>query len=229
MPTPKSTTTPATEGQKDKITRLVEEVGSDTLQKLGLTKDDAQRLLNKGGDFKKALAGPIAEAIRRFSTAPNIVIVPDISAVELTAQVKRGVKVGDKELPLTHLDSDYEKWGFYGGVDGKPISGRGKKFEAMIWKPELKSGETITSEAVREHFRKLVFYGHAGAFTAWRKTCGLSGYHASIPEDAGCWRYSGGLYVPYSIFVGDRRELYHGWLGDGWDGRWSFVAFCEIS
>ena len=43
----------------------------------------------------------------KSTTTPstNIILVPDLSAVDLTAQLKRGMKVGDKELPLTYLDS----------------------------------------------------------------------------------------------------------------------------
>jgi hypothetical protein len=160
----------------------------------------------------------------------HIVIVPDIFAVELTALTKRGVRVGDGELPLTNLDSDYERWDFYRGVDGSVISGRGQCFETLVWKPKFKDDETISSEAVRVHFRELGFYGHAGAFTEWRRTCGLTGWHISIPENNGCWRHPrGGLYVPYSVFVSRDRELNQDWFGHAWDERWSFVGFRVVS
>ncbi len=158
------------------------------------------------------------------TTSPtNIVIVPDMLAIDLIAATKR-------ELNLTYLDSEYAAWDYYRGVDGTVINGRGKKFEVMVWKPELKPGERITSEAVRSHLRELGFHGHTGAFTAWRKTCALSGYHASIPEDNSCWRHSDGrLCVPSSDFDGGLRGLYRDWLGNDWSGRCSFVAFREIS
>lgn len=154
----------------------------------------------------------------------NIVVVPDLSATELTALAKL-------ELQLTYLDSDYAAWDFYMSFDGEPVEGRGKQFEVMIWKPELGLHERISSEAVREHFRKLGFYGHAAAFTEWRRNNpNLMGYHASIPEDRACLRGGGGyLSVPHSGFGVDYRKLDYGWIVSGWDGHWSFVAFRDVS
>ena len=149
----------------------------------------------------------------------DIVVVPDLAAVDLTALVKR-------ELDLTYIDPDYEQWDYYQGVDKSEIRGCGQKFEALVWKPDLKPDEKISFEAVRAHFRELDAIGHVGAFTQWLRTCGLEGYHASIPEDNACWPDSRGrLHAPCSIFVGGNRWLYHRWIGCGWDGYWSFVGF----
>jgi hypothetical protein len=118
------------------------------------------------------------------------VVVPDLAAVDLTALV-------ENELDLTYLDSDYRWWDYYRGNDGAAINGRGRKYEVLIWKPELKPDEIISSEAVRNHFKELRAFGHTGAFTQWRRVCGFNGYHASIPEDDGCFRLEDGdLSVP---------------------------------
>jgi hypothetical protein len=46
--------TPATDGQKKQVSRLIEEVGEYVL-KSGISKEDAQRLLERGGEFKGEL------------------------------------------------------------------------------------------------------------------------------------------------------------------------------
>ncbi len=215
-------TKPATDGQRKQIVRLIEEVGTEALKSLGLNREDAQRLLRAGNKFKPELEKVIVPLVQRFSTAPNIIVVPDLAAVDLTALVQR-------ELNLTYLDPDYANWDYYQGVDKSVIRGRGLKFEVLTWKPDLKPNEAISSEEVRAHFRELNAFGHVGAFTQWRRTCGLEGFHVSIPEDNACWRTSRGrLCAPCSIFGGGRRELGRSWLGDDWDGDWSFVAFREI-
>lgn len=154
---------------------------------------------------------------------PNIVVVPDMAAVDLTALV-------EKELDITHLDSNHMQWDYYRGLDGSEILGRGRKYEVLIWKPDLKPNETIPYEAVRGHFKESGgFYGHAAAFTQWRRVCGLNGYHATILDDNGCYRdTSGGLCVPCSNFGDVDRKLNQRWLVDDWLVIWSFVAFREL-
>jgi hypothetical protein len=217
--------TPVTSGQKKSIVRLVEEVGENSLNELSLTKDDAQRLLGKGGEFKSRLHKLLSPLIQEFSVAPNIVIVPDLAAVDLTALTKR-------DLKLTYTDGDYERWNYYTDLKGQPIAGRGLTFEASIWKPELKPDETIGSDVVRAYFRDHGgFYGHTGAFTQWRRqNPSLQGHHASILEDNVCWRRSRGrLYVPGSDFDGGDRRLNRYWIDGDWPVHWSFVAFREVS
>ena len=148
----------------------------------------------------------------------RFIFVPDVEATELTAIAKQ-------ELDLTYINSDYELWDYYQGNDGKPISGRGKVFEVMMWKP----GREVSTEEVRRHFEAEGFTGHAGAFTQWRRVCGLQGFHASIPDDNGCWRRSdGALCAPYSYFSDGYRKLDHRWVNGRWDLSWSFVAFREL-
>jgi len=214
----------ASDGQQKQIIRLVEEVGQNALKELGLSKDDAQRLLGMGGDFKQELARVLKPVVERYSTAPNIVLVPDLAAVDLTALAK-------KDLNPTYLDPDYARCDYYRGVDGQVIKGRGLKFEAMIYKPELGPNDVIGSEAIRAYFRERGFTGHAGAFTQWcRQNPGLTGYHASILEDNACWRSSrGDLCVPSSFFGGGHRKLDQDWTDRAWNDYWSFVAFREVS
>lgn len=159
-----------------------------------------------------------------MTTESNSIIVQDMFAVDLTALAKR-------DLDLHYIDPDYERWDFYRDNKGNPISGRGKKFEVMIWRPELKSNETISSEQVRCHFRRLGFVGHAGAFTEWRRqNPTLMGHYASVLENDACWRRSsnGDLFVPYSDFGEGSRNLSQYWLINRWYGHWQFVAFREV-
>ena len=136
----------------------------------------------------------------------NVIDVPDLDAVDLTALTKL-------HCDLSFLDRDYAGWDFYHGVDGKPISGRGKRFEFMTWDP----GREVGSDVVHAYFEELGFYGHAGAFTAFVKQRKPVGSYASIPDDNACWRFSDG-----------RRELRHEWINLGWADRLVFVAFREL-
>lgn len=150
--------------------------------------------------------------------ACNVIEVPDIDAMDLTALTK-------SHCGLTYLDRDYAKWDFHRGIDGNPISGRGKRFEVMTWEPK----RNVKPDEVRAYFKNRGFYGHTGAFTAFIKERKPNGYHASIPEDNGCWRYSaGGLCVPRSSLDDDNRALYQSWLDNDWDSGWVFVAFREL-
>ncbi|MBP9747641.1 hypothetical protein KBD13_01760 [Patescibacteria group bacterium] len=151
--------------------------------------------------------------------ARNVIEVPDLDAVDLTALTK-------SHCGLMYLDSDYAKWDFHRGIDGNPISGRGKRFEVMTWEPK----RHVKSDEVRAYFKERGFYGHTGAFTAFIKERKPKGCHASIPEDNGCWRSSDGrLYVPYSNFNDSDRGLIQGLLDSDWASVcWVFVAFREL-
>ncbi len=153
----------------------------------------------------------------------NIVIVPHMAAVDLTALV-------EKKFKLKFLDPNYRRWNYYRDVDGSEIPGPGRKYEVLVWNPELEPKEFISSDAIRDHFRRLNAFGHAGAFMQWRRVCGLSGHHATILEDSDCYRDEGGnLRVLYSRFVDGDRRLDMSWFDNDWDDNWSFVAFRELA
>lgn len=214
--------TPATDGQRDSILELIRHAGRSVLAELGFTNEEAQEILRKGGDFKKEAGAVLRPLLQCFSVPPHIILVPDLPAAGLTALLKR-------ERKLTYLDPDQEAWDFYTGLDGKPIPGRGKKFEARVWKPDLKPGQVISSDAVRDHFRQEGFTGNVGAFTQWLRQVDPAGYYASIPDDNGCWRSADrDLYAPFSFFDDGYRKLRRHWIGGGWIGDWSFVGFREI-
>ena len=154
--------------------------------------------------------------------SPNIVVVPDMAALDLTALV-------EKELNLTYLESLYRKWDYHVGNDGTEIVGRGRRYEALIWKPELRYGEGISSIAVRRHFKKEKAYGHPGAYMQWRRTCGLSGYHASIFDDRACYETpTGVLFISFSCFLEGFSAIRLQFIGTEWSRDFSFVAFREI-
>lgn len=171
----------------------------------------------------------------------NIIQVPDMSAVELTALAKR-------DLNLTCLDRDYAEWDFYHDVNGDSIPGRGKQFEVMVWRPELEAGESISSQQVRNHFSQIGFIGNTAAFTEWRRqNPSLLGFHASILEDKDCWidspledkdylvddgmrlDFGSDLNVPLSYFNESYRKLTPSPFGCKWYNYCSFVAFREVS
>lgn len=149
----------------------------------------------------------------------NEILMPDIDAVDLTALTK-------SHCDLTYLDGDYAEWNFYVDVDGRPISGRGKRFECMTWTP----GRDTKSDEVRVYFKKRGFYGHAGAFTAWVKERKPQGYHASLPENNGCCRDSeeGFFCPPFSYFGSNDRKLALNRAGIRWENVWVFIAFREL-
>lgn len=158
------------------------------------------------------------------SRTSNIVVVPDLSADELTATAKHALR-------LTYFHSLYEQWDYYTDLSGKPILGRGLKFETIIvLKTEIKSG-IVSWTYARDHLRELGFFGHVGAFTQWRRQNPTpTGFHASIPEDRACLRdHHGNLCAPYSYINGEDRRLDIMWLGHRLNDGESVVGFREVS
>ena len=145
----------------------------------------------------------------------NFVLVPDLPAIKLTALVRR-------KLKLTYVDPEFAEWDYHTDRNGQPIQGRGLAFEALAWTP----GKVVSEDEVRSYFRDQGgFYGHSAAFMAWRRTCGLQGSHASIPEDEACWPHPDGSVLPTSHFNHLGRELCLFGLGYNPRGEWSFVGF----
>lgn len=123
-----------------------------------------------------------------------------------------------KKCALTYIDPDFLNWNFVKDEAGKI-------YEFDIWSPK----HSVTSQNVREHFQARGFQGNTTAFITWLKEQKPNGYHASIPEDNGCWRDSdGSLFVPYSGFGVEFREFDRRWIGLDWHDHWSFVAFREL-
>ncbi|MBI2484871.1 hypothetical protein HYW18_01850 [Candidatus Uhrbacteria bacterium] len=152
----------------------------------------------------------------------DIITVPDLHATKLTALVAR-------ELDLTHLDQGYTIWDYYVGSSGKLIPGRGCKFKPMVWTPDLRPGEVIPADVVRDHFRKKGALGHVGAFTWWCRVFDPRGYHISVPDIDACWYHdSRSLSVPG--FMSDQfgRDLARHWPADSWHYDVSFVGFLPV-
>ncbi len=175
-----------------------------------MTKKEGSRILDGSG------------APYRGGDAKNILVVPDLAAIDLT-------EITRKELDLTYLEPGYARHDYYRGNDGQVIPGRAMSFEWTLWQPEIAPCASIESESVRKHFRDLGFKGHWGAFTQWRRIYGLEGDHASIPDDDGCWRSPyGSLFAPLSIFGGNYRGFGLGGIRLHWDSHWTFVAFRKL-
>lgn len=216
--------TSVTDGQVEEILSLIQETGKRGVK--SLDKNGAQLILERGSEFGAELMQAIQLIIHRFSATSDTVVVPNISAVELMAWVK-------KDLNVTNLDRRYAGWDFHKSFDGKSVDGRGKHFEVMIWKPELDLNQSVSTSAVREHFKSLGFCGHVAAFVEWCR-CNpnllLEECYASIPEEHACYRDDAGvLFAPYTIFDADDRILSCAHrLEFDWCSGMCFVAFREL-
>lgn len=158
---------------------------------------------------------------RGGANGKNIIVVPDMAAVDLTALVIQELNLTPDELRW------YEEWDYYLDMNRNPISGRGKSFKWDLWKPGCK----ISSDEVREYFKARGFYGHAGAFTQWCRVYGLQGHHASIPDYKNCmhvYRQGHSEFVPSSSINDDERELRGYGAFHSWPEYWSFVGFSEL-
>lgn len=177
-------------------------------------------------DYEEPPQTPLVQIVERPSlemlpSAPdpaNIILVPDLDAVTITALAKRQCK-------LNYLDRDYEKWDYLISLDKKPISGRGRRFEVLTWKPNW----SVSSDEVRKYFQKKGSSGHTAAFTAWVAQHSPEGYHASIPEDSGHASRS----PPNGGRASDRdrrsrKTARRGRRRSRASRRWCFVAFREL-
>lgn len=118
---------------------------------------------------------------RRRLTGPDVICVPDLSAKDL-------LKMVVDERAVTFLLDAYKKWNYYRDQYGGIVPGRRKRFEVMVWRPELESErKKITSREAEKYFKLRGFYGHVGAFIEWRRVCGLLGQYATIPPADECY------------------------------------------
>lgn len=156
----------------------------------------------------------------------NIVVVPDMSAVDLTALI-------EKDLKITHLGSDYKQWDYFHDADGLEIFGRGRKYEVLVWTPEWKANHFISSAIVRGKFKEFGdFYGHAGAFVCYSRVTECRHSLVTILDEKCCCRIANGdLCVPHysGFFERGGGELSLEPLGTGWGGGWCFVGFRELA
>ncbi|MDO8584489.1 MAG: hypothetical protein Q7R83_04915 [bacterium] len=174
---------------------------------------------------EKVVEQPPASII---APSDNIVVVPHIAAVDLTALLME-----ERDFTCSDLDPDYAYWNYYRAIDGKPISGQGKRFEVLVWKPKLAPWATIASNSVRRHFRRFGFYGHTGAFIQWLRIRGFTGYHASILDDNNCLLDRHNCHCSLSAYsVHHNRQIIRQIVPrphiHEWRCGWSFVGFREI-
>lgn len=209
--------------QKRALADLVRDALLDAIRRCDLSPAEVQEIIDHGEDLKKFLDPELISALCHFATPPNVVLVPDVSATELTTAFAP---------KLTYLDPDYANWDFYTDRNGDPVPGRGKRFEVRIWKP----GRIVSSEEVREHFRQDGFEGHVGAFTQWfrRRFKSLHGRveYATVPPESQCRRRHPNdsfIHVPHSLFDGCYVQLHLILVSGSWAPDWSFVGFREVS
>lgn len=157
----------------------------------------------------------------------NTILVPDLAPADLVAQA-------EKKIGLNYLDPSFQTWNFcqYHVAEGQPerfLDVRGKRYEVLIWKPR----NHVTTQRVRDHFKKLGADGNVPVFIAWITETKPAGYCASIPSDDDLlYRDSDDcLYTP-CLYYGDdagRKLRLHLVAGLGGDDHDVFVAFREIS
>lgn len=149
----------------------------------------------------------------------DILVVPDVSAAELIKLAKSsGMSV----------DPDLVGWDFYRGVDGEPISGRGKRFEVLNWQPR----QRVEPDEVRAYAKRREFYGHVGASITFFVQRNPRGLFASIPDGNACLRSFGASFVPFYDCVVRERALGLKLLKPSqpdFGYFWTFLAFRELS
>ncbi len=199
------------------LTRLCNPEGRGTLEAI-------TRLLD--ADQKEPAARPIppSTGATLIPTAGrgDTIFVPDIDAAALVAFAR---------CKMTYIEW-YDRWNFFIGLDKKPISGRGKTFETLIWRPN----RNISSEEVRKYFAARGFDGHTAAFIAWAACHNPEGIYVTIPEENACRRdVSGNLRVPVFSSNDRQRVLSKDLLNGGyilgnpdWLPQYCFVGFREL-
>lgn len=193
----------------------------------GLTVEKARELM---GDDKKMeefvknglkkdpyLEIPAAGAYQRYAAkveGRDIVEVPDLSAVEFFAEIKRKFGANNIYGGFQEDDADFI------------VCSPGKSYEVTTWSPQRR----VKSEEVREHFYPLGFSGNNAAFLAWIMREDPGGLWASIPSLDGeiIGQPHQRLILRFQRDEGCRRKLDTRSFTHGWKDGHSFVAFREI-
>lgn len=186
--------------------------------------DDKERLAKIAEHFPSS--GRSGEP--SFQNDANIVIVPDVAAVDLTASVQR--------YCCSEPNADFAGWDYYRGLDGQHIPGRGLRFESLVvpMKMIAPSLECVTYDEARAYFcdRGYLFDGNAGAFTQWlRQQPQPKGEYVAILPDNACWfdLESGRLCtaLSFSQLIGKSLQLLS--IQESWFASSTFVGFRLIS
>jgi hypothetical protein len=196
------------------MTSKKDEAVSAIMRHKAFTEEIAEMIVQRGGVDRALMA-----LEREFY---QTITVPDLHHSDLLDLVKT-------RCDLTSLYYGYRGYDLFQTIDGGLISGRGRVFRFLIWKPQRK----IASTEVREYFEAKGFYGHAPAFMAWLADKERKGSYASIPNDKECFRMnarSGTVYAPCFQSAHGQRKLdwQSCYYGDAWDEHWSFIGFSEI-
>jgi hypothetical protein len=170
-----------------------------------------------------ALDHDTARAIieKRFVTLEDVVEVPDLPASEL-------IKLAEKEIGISCLDSTFTKWDFIGRE-------RGMRYEVLTHRFD----RAVMHQEVRKYFREKDAEGSTAALVAWFIKRKPFGYHATAPDDL--WRLpaNGKLFAPCFYYGGsgvvNRRslELHEtekvwrdgSYTNNVWEEYYTFVAF----
>ncbi len=153
----------------------------------------------------------------------RIITVPDLPAADLTALML-------KERGFTHCDPDLRHYDYYRGLDGLEITGRGRRYEVMIWNPGKTVEEKVSPEEVRGHFQGLGAFGHSGALIQWPRVISVYGFFATVPPENACHRGPTGVLSALTVDIGPGgSKLSLQPVNNGWSHIWGFVGFRLVS
>lgn len=152
-------------------------------------------------------------------TEPRIVVVPDVTAKELTA-------LADKDLEFKYLERDFRKWDYYTDLNLNKVPGRGVTFEAHVYRPE-QTGRRPGTLDIRVHFVSLKLEGYVAPFIQWCRICGLAGKFATIPVEPECL-FAEDFRAPLADLSRESRSLSTFPYAQTWPLDCSFVAFRRV-
>ncbi len=225
--------------QRDRCLAVGEAIWN-VCQKYGISFDAFDRLATPGGEeiletFSHLFQRDYAESMKGLNVpspgnkgvanlVQGIVVVPDLNAASLEEFV------GHRRYPYSPTRLQHSvggSWDYFTGIDGRQISGRGKRFRYLILKDRMKT--RMFSESVREYFQEKGYYGHTAAFLVWLTWCGVQTRCATIPEDNACYSVLGNrLLAPYASGSSEGHFVCYHDISMSWDEDFTFVAFREL-